>query len=55
MQKKIDPQYKPDINEGELKYFDQRLVQEQEIDMSVVDQTALARIKKAGDKAFEGF
>jgi serine/threonine protein kinase len=26
MQKKIDPQYKPDINEGELKYFDQRLV-----------------------------
>ena len=26
MKKQIEPSYKPDINEGELKYFDQKLI-----------------------------
>lgn len=28
VQKKLTPTYKPDITDGELKYFDQRLVKE---------------------------
>ena len=36
MAKKLTPGYMPDINDGELKYFDQRLIKDQQVEMSVV-------------------
>lgn len=54
LQKKLEPGYKPQINDGELKYFDQRLIKDQSIEMSVVpaDRQKFIGKQKA---AFDGF
>lgn len=36
MTKQIKPSYTPDINEGEFKYFDQKLVMDNKLELSVV-------------------
>ena len=36
--KDLKPDYMPDINEGELKYFNQRLVKNDQVEMSVIPQ-----------------
>jgi serine/threonine protein kinase len=54
MNKKLKPDYMPDINEGELKFFDQKLVNAESVDISVIPQDK----KKIVDKnkaAFDNF
>jgi hypothetical protein len=34
--KQLTPPYMPDINEGELKYFDQKLVNDDKLELSVI-------------------
>lgn len=36
MKKQLKPKYMPDITEGELKYFDQRLVKDNSVEFSVI-------------------
>jgi hypothetical protein len=54
VKKQLTPGYKPDINEGELKYFDQRLVKDDQLDFSVVPQEAMKLINK-NKNLFEKF
>ena len=44
----------PDITEGELKYFDQRLVKDQSVEFSVVPVAGQNQIKK-NPNDFSGF
>ena len=46
LKKQLKPKYMPDINEGEFKYFDQRLVKNDELAMSVIPQEQMNMIKK---------
>ena len=54
LKKEIKPDYMPAINEGELMYFDQRLVQQDSIEMSVIPQDRQNLIGK-NKKAFANF
>lgn len=36
LKKELTPEYMPDINEGELKYFDQKLVKDDKLEFSVI-------------------
>jgi hypothetical protein len=54
VKKQLTPGYKPDINEGELKYFDQRLVKDDQLDFSVVPQEGMKLINK-NKNLFEKF
>lgn len=54
MQKTIKPKYMPEINDGELQFFDPRLVNQGEIEMSVVPQDRKDLIGK-NKKAFANF
>jgi hypothetical protein len=36
LKKELTPTYLPDINEGELKYFDQKLVNDDKLEFSVI-------------------
>ena len=36
LKKELEPGYMPDINEGELKYFDQKLVNDDKLEFSVI-------------------
>ena len=54
MAKKLTPGYMPDINDGELKYFDQRLIKDQTVEMSVVPADRQKLIGKNKNQ-FDGF
>jgi hypothetical protein len=47
--KELVPDYQPDINEGELKYFDQKLVNDTEIKFSEVTANRQKMIDKNKD------
>jgi serum/glucocorticoid-regulated kinase 2 len=49
LKKQLKPKYMPDINEGEFKYFDQRLVKNDELAMSVIPKEQMNIIKKKKD------
>ena len=46
MKKQITPEYMPEINEGELKYFDQKLVQDDQLILSVLPGHVQKKIDK---------
>ena len=45
-QKKLKPDYMPEIAEGELKYFDQKLVNDDQLELSVIPQNRQKIIDK---------
>ena len=54
MNKQLKPDYMPDINDGELKFFDQKLVNAEQVEMSVIPQDKMKAVDK-NKAAFDNF